>query len=328
MNQPGRSLRRACAVAALSALLLTACGQGEKSPGGDGAEPADETARLAQACTEVINERDHDVFADGGEASFQAFTAAVTDDPLTDAEVESFVEQISALQSLLESERDDLADVSDDPDWSSILDAYDDTLESLDIRRTALEEGDYEAIHDTIGEAFFSPDVEALEALDLVDRDCQALLTVPGPEPEHAEFVSSAANTCRDIVDRRRIEDVEASRDLSLEIVAAVLTDEPVPEGDKYLEALEAVAEEWALTAEDLQAVDAADVPDEAAWTTVLESAEANADSYRARVDAWESGDADQIEELFQPGTAGNVDFPWEQVHLGQRDCRRLAGVS
>lgn len=166
------------------------------------------------------------------------------------------------------------------------------TLDGLEVRLAALEDRDFEAVRDTLGDVFASPDVEALETLGLVERDCQALLSDPGPPSEHAAFV------------------------------VALHTEDPLPQDDAHREAVEKLAEEWELTLDDLRAVGTDDVPDEAAWQSLIEAVEATVDRYRARADALESGDDDEIAEAFRPAETDVALLEWEGSGLDRRDCR------
>lgn len=122
MNRVRTSRRRASAtltVVALSALLLASCSSADERdsepPEERSFETVDETARLAQACADVINERDHDTFSAGRDAALELVMAAVEDDPPSHSEAETLTEQISALQSIFGAEREQLAEVSEEP---------------------------------------------------------------------------------------------------------------------------------------------------------------------------------------------------------------------
>jgi hypothetical protein len=331
---------RALVGLALTAVVLTSCSEdGGSTTSPDGSTPSHNTTesptaptedalvRAAQACTDVVNDRDARAWDAGRAASLEILAQHLADPRRAPDDVDVLRARAEALRDQLSDARDRLEEVEGVDDWDGlVLAPLHADLEALDARIAAAT---IEAWPDAVlaADPGTPASTDALAEAGLLGRDCEVLTSTPGPLPEAPDFAAAAADTCRAVVDRRRLGDFTAARDRVVEAVADVLQDGEVSDGDDVAEALTVVEAEWRTTYDDLAAVPTADLPRGAlsqAWAAALQLADDRAAGYARRAEALEAGDDAAIGEAFQPGALGAPGWEWESLGLDRRDCRTI----
>lgn len=328
-----RSLVRLTCAAAVSLSALAACG-GDDGGGGGADDPEGFEFEAARRCTDVVNGIDRDAVTAAQDANFEVIEAVLTDEELSAADLERIHDQLVVLIDVRTKARDQLADLEPDGDgdaqaWAAIVDGAGAEIDLFTERAELLAGGDWEAISAGYRPAGVDDDADAVQAaledLRMVGRDCENVASTRGIPADHADFVTSASNACTTIVSRRLADGY--STDLVLGVVEQVYSDEPVEVSDELREQIDAVAEEWRLTQQDLARVDTGDVPDESGWQGVLDAAQERVDVFEARKQALEDGDTAEIVRLFTPGEVwehpGLIDDA-EALYLDTRDCRSI----
>lgn len=284
---------------------------------------------LDGVCSEILDNRDLAVFTAASDATTAVLVASVSGEEPSAAERDRWRSELTAGRDQLTTERDRLAEWGQDPaEVDELTATFDDRIALFTSRIDALE-GDGPP-----GGGTLSPDTLAGPAgvigerfPELAGRDCEMLLTYPGPDPDYREFQISAAQTCSGIVERRAATDFEANAATNLDVVAAVLDGGPVEPTEADLDAVRAVRDEWQHTHEDLQAVADSTVPDEDAWAMTLDYARERAEVFTERVDALESREESAITAAFDRSRWTYVGWEgWEESGLSYRDCRSITG--
>lgn len=288
--------------------------------------PVDELAADHAACTELINTRDSEVRAGSIDANRHLILALISVTPVDAAVQERWVAAMEADLVQLAAERDALTETLQPEHAAELVTAYDVTVDLIHARLEVLSSGGFDD-----ATSLRALDVDALDAGGAyrsapaswaVGRDCETVLSSPGPDPAHREFVSAAAHTCAAIVDRRRINDYSEHVGRSTELLAAILEGEEAPSDAATTQAIESLATEWRGTYSDLASVPTDNVPDSAAWRRLLEAVDHNAELYESRAAALASGNADEIADSYE--TRPTVVEGWGSVGLDLRDCRTI----
>lgn len=320
--------RDGCARRILTALLTTAAltagcsGTGSSEPTAPEAPAVND---LAAACSTVLDTRDVPVFEDAQRASIELLQAVIAKDTPTDDVLGAWREQLQAGHDQVTAELETLRDVEETSAWEAVLAPLEER-EEIYAERLAMTDRSWPVEKSTDLQTPEEPSPEhadALEQLDLTGRDCESLAGYPGPDPDHADFVTTTSRVCSDIVERRNAADYETTQDVVLELVVQAAEGEQIRGGDETVTALTSLREEWEQTADDLSSVTAAP-PDRQAWSDALQLAEDRVAVYTARVEALESADAAKIIDAFSPGNLGVPGWDWAALGLEQRDCRSV----
>ncbi len=304
--------------------LLVGCGSAS-APGPStppGRSPV--SNEYAAVCTEVLNERDPDVFNAAESALVEVLAAAMGGDSPNESDLLGWSEDLENGVAQFLAELETLEDADDSAAWLEVVSPL-----QLRVER-------YQMFADLAGETWPLDSYEhtappqpgdeytaALVELDLAGRDCESLAAEPGPPPKHHDFVATVAMTCAAIVERRGELDYESFADVNFDLVVQVLEDEPIDVDDQATDALEALRAEWATTASDLESINASP-PDPAAWEAAQKYAAEKEAVYAKRLDALGSGDPAQISEAFAPGSGTSAGWNWEPLGLSLRDCRSI----
>jgi len=257
--------------------------------------------------------------------------AAVRDDktPATD-DRDRWRAAMSEMKDALTDDRDRVADEPDLLARDAMLELIDGQIEHLKQRIAVVEDDAWPPADDDLDlggpEAPSDDVVAALEKAGLAGRDCETIGSSPGPIAAAPRFAAEAAETCRAIVDRRRLGDFEKVAETSLEIVLAVKEGEDVDVTDEQIAAVTAVKEEWQQTHDDVAAVSITDLSDTSAWQTNLDVAQNRLDVFTDRLSALEKGDAAEVEAAFDSSRIDPPGWDWQGVGLDGRDCRGVQG--
>lgn len=317
-------LRRTALVATTLTLALSTAACGDSGSPTDSPSPADDTSPAA-ACTDVLNDRDRDIAEAAGKASLDVLGAALGGEKPSNDELSSWRDALQAGLDQTQEELDLLRGVSEDAAWDDVLSPLADQA-TIYQSRLELTDESWPVDRSTVTPGPQDPDTETIEALatlDLTDRDCQSLVSDPGPDPDSREFITSAALTCSAIVERRAELDYTDLSNSALNLVAQAASGQDITPTAEDLAALRSLREEWEHTVEDLDGV-TADPPDTEAWTAAQQLAEDRVQTYTERLDALESGDPATIAEAFAPGGPSATGWPWSELGLEQRDCRAI----
>ncbi len=315
-----RSRRPLLATAGVSvglvAVLVAGCSEDAPSPS--------PTSSLADACTEVLNNRDADVFRAAQEASPGVLIASVGDGVPTERELDAWHDALEAGLAQVDEEIERLRAAGGDAAWDVVVSVLEDRSTVYRARMEATQESwpleDVDGLGTPSG-----PDgrfTDALDELDLTGRDCESLLAYPGPTPGHEDFTVSAATTCSAIVERRRDGGYAEARDVDLGIFEQVANGGPVQVSDADVEALTVVRDERQQTVDDLESVDG-DPLSATAWEKASQYAQQQLDTATDRLAALESGDEVAITSAYTY-TKGIPGWPWEELGLDRRDCRSV----
>lgn len=321
-----RGLRRA--ITSLVVMVVAGCSSSTTgtSPGtADSLPPLGPTAD----CSAVLDDRDSAIFAAGRDASTDALVAASRSEELpSPADRADTRAAMLAGRDDLAGERDRLSTASTgDSVRVEILHAFDRTIEILDERARALEDsGDPATIRRGIGESYgfdvVLGDLDARQA----GRDCEMLLSYPGPDPQYRAFQVAAADTCSRIVDRREASGFREHSEENLALLLEVIDGRTVEPTEDRLAALRALGDEWRQTLDDLESVPTEQVPDAGVWQSLLELPRQRVQLFADRSTALRSGDPAAITAAYDgermrstPGWDG-----WDLLGLDLRDCRSI----
>lgn len=335
--RPLRTLHVMPLVIALAAApVLVSCADddrdgpdGRPTDGSSSAQPAGEIAAAAELCTSIVNERDAAVFDAGKDAAFEVVAAAIAKGAGPSAQdLSGWGSAMAAMKDALALDRARVADATDLPAQDAVLAPMDAWLALLEKRIAVTEDDAWPPAEDDLGiggpDGPAEVDVDALAAAGLAGRDCEVLGSYSGPSVAAPTFSAEAADTCRTIVDRRRLDDFDTAADTALDIVVAVKEGRTVEVTDAEIEAVTALGEEWQRTHDDLAAVPTEDLGDPALWQTNVDLAADRVKVYGDRLSALESKDVSRIETAFDPGVLGVPGWDWASVGLDRRDCRSI----
>lgn len=243
-------------------------------------------------CTEVINDRDAALRIEADEASAAVVTRIVETDEAAPAELEAWK---SALDKFADSHRGgraqlaELRPVSSDVavSWSVVVESGDETIDLLDRRSGLLDSGEWATVRDGWPRAVSSDNaefVDAVEDLELQQTDCAVVYTAVGVPAKHRVFVARAATTCAAVRSRRDALGHAGHATVVLETLADVMAGRTVDVSDEAMVAIQASADEWRRTSDDLRAVPVDDVltppPGRVCSTTLL-------DGWTSSIGAW-----------------------------------------
>ncbi|WP_157084015.1 hypothetical protein [Millisia brevis] len=282
-----------------------------------------------EVCSAILDDRDAATFTAGRDAATDVVLATIgSDTPPTSADRAEWHARLISARTELSVERDRLEQAdTGQPAWAAIIAGFDATIDVLAARAAAVEApGDPMPDALGIGEPYGFDAAPGELDPSYAGRDCEMLLSYPGPDAAARDFQVAAARTCTAIVERRASTDYAANVAQNLEIVAGLIGGETPEPTAAHLDAVRGLHDEWEQTLADLESVPTAHVPDAAAWEATLALPRQRTEMFADRAAALESGDAAAIEAAYDrermrstPGWEG-----WETVGLAGRDCRSI----
>lgn len=319
------------------ALVVPACAGSDDATPPSTSTPATTAASAAAAfrgealatCSELIDTRDHAVWDDGAAASRRVVDLSESGTAPDAAETTALATALDRYGDALAATAARLAALTPPADlaepWDTFVGAGAAVAEAVAGRSAAVSGWGTE--RPTIDPLPGDPEAvaTALDTLGMLDRDCAAVFSDPGPLPGYEEFVTAAASACSEAVDRRAASGYDAASETALEALAATIGGEHLDAPDTVTAALDLLAAEWAATAAAFAAIDPATSPAPSEWQRSIDYAEQRAAVFAARSDAVATGDdavvaaAFTIEPGLEPGLGDLV-----QLGLGSRDCRAL----
>ena len=330
MRGMSRLLRAVCATVVAGCLAGCSGSPADgDSPGATSAATNAQPSTPLEVCSAVLDDRDSVTFTAGRDAAFDVAIATWgPDTPPTAADRAEWDSRLVSAAEALSAERDRLAQADlGQPARAGIIAGFDTTIEVLTARaEVARATGDPSPEALRYGEPYgFDVAVGELDPT-YAGRDCEMLLVYPGPDADARDFQVAAARACTAIVDRRISIDYQDTVAQNFEIVAAVVRGEVPQPTDAHREAVRVLRDEWDGTLADLEAVPTEQVPDPAAWESILALPRQRAELFADRLEALESGDAAAIEAAYNRERMGSTPGweGWEALGLDRRDCRSI----